>query len=158
MRRIIWSAAAAALLLAATSVRAQSSTSTGPETGSTAAVVFGDYFRIQKALAADSLPEVAAWAGAIAEQVRRDGSGTFRPELAMVAQSLAAATDLESARQIFKAVSGYMIQTYRAGRGPGGAIHEMHSPAGNVNWLQQGESVQNPYLGKAGVQIGEFVS
>jgi hypothetical protein len=53
---------------------------------------------------------------------------------------------------------GYLIQTYRAGNGPGGAIHEAHSPAANVNWLQRDDIVQNPYLGKSGLHFGTFVS
>jgi hypothetical protein len=115
------------------------------------AAVFNDYFNIQTALAQDSLEYVAANARNIAALVRQDKSGAFRLELASAADSLAMATDLPAARQIFKAVSGYLIQTYRAGHGPGGTIRELHDPAQNVNWLQRGEVVQNPYQGKAGL-------
>ena len=119
--------------------------------------VFANYFAIQKSLAADSLANVASGGIAIASLVSADKSGAFRPELVAQAEVLAASPDLASARQTFKAVSGYLIQTWRAGKGPGGMIHEVHSPADNVDWLQQGEVIQNPYWGRACQQCGVFV-
>jgi hypothetical protein len=113
------------------------------------ATVFDHYFNIQTALAQDSLQTVAAEARAIAEIVRQDRSGTFRQELAAVAEALAGQQDLIAARQVFKAVSGYVIQVFRAGQGPGGSIREMHCSTYNVNWLQRGDLVADPYLGGA---------
>ena len=125
---------------------ANTNASTGAPTTLTAAV-FDRYFAIQRALARDSLENVEANAWAIAQLVRQDRTGVFRPELAAVADSLAGATDLITARQVFKAVSGYVIVVYRAGRGPGGSIYELHCSAYNVNWLQRGDNVEDPYLG-----------
>jgi hypothetical protein len=122
------------------------------------AAVFDNYFNIQTALAQDSLETVAVNARAIANLVRQDTSGALRPELASVAEALATANDLPTARQIFKAVSGYLIVMVRAGNGPGGAIREAHDPVYNVNWLQQDGLVQNPYLGKSGLHVGTFVN
>ena len=120
--------------------------------------VFANYFVIQKSLAEDSLANVSSAGQAIARRVSQDSNGDFRPGLIGQAEALAAAPDLVSARQIFKAVSGYLIQARRAGHGPGGVVHEMHSTADNVNWLQQGEVIQNPYQGKACQHCGTFVN
>ena len=122
------------------------------------AAVFDDYFKIQTALANDSLEQVAANALALAVMVRQDMTGAFRRELAAEAEALARANDLPAARQIFKAVSGYLIQTFRAGHAPEATVHEMHCPRRNVNWLQRGEVVGNPYLGKAGQRVGTVVN
>jgi hypothetical protein len=160
MKSLISLATITLLLHLATTNGAQSA-ETKPSSdarGATAAAVFGDYFEIQRALAGDTLENVAAHARGIADRVRQDTGGLFRPELAAQAEALATARDLTTARQIFKAVSGYLIQTYRAGNGPGGAIREAHSPAANVNWLQRDDIVQNPYLGKSGLHFGTFVS
>ena len=160
MKSLILLTVIALLLHVATTVGAQSS-ETNPSSdvrADAAAAVFGNYFEIQRALAGDTLENVAAHARAIADRVRQDSGGLFRPELAAQAEALATTRDLTTARQIFKAVSGYLIQTYRAGHGPGGAIHEAHSPAANVNWLQRDDIVQNPYLGKFGLHFGTFVS
>jgi hypothetical protein len=159
MKSLISLATITLLLHLATTAGAQS-TETKPSSdarAATAAAVFGDYFEIQRALAGDTLENVPAHARAIADRVRQS-SGLFRLELAAQAEALATARDLTTARQIFKAVSGYLIQTYRAGNGPGGAIREAHSPAANVNWLQRGDIVQNPYLGKSGLHLGTLVS
>ena len=160
MKSLILLAATTLLLHLATTNSVQSA-ETRPSSdirGTAAAVVFGNYFEIQRALAGDTLENVAAHARAIADRVRQDTGGLFQPELAVQAEALAAARDLTVARQIFKAVSGYLIQTYRAGHGPGGTVHEVHSPAANVNWLQRDDIVQNPYLGKSGLHYGTFVS
>jgi hypothetical protein len=145
----------AALSVGAPSAGANSLSTVGADA---TAGVFASYFEIQKALAEDSLQNVAANAGAIAAMVRQNPSGPFQPELAADAEALAGSQDLIGARQIFKAVSGYLIQAYRAGHNPGGAIHEAHSPVGNVNWLQQGDVLQNPYTGKSDPHCGTFVS
>ena len=160
MKNVIFLVTITLLLCVATNAAAQPA-ATNPSAGvpnAMAAVVFGDYFEIQRALAGDTLANVAVNASAIAGMVRQDTSGKFQPELAAVADALASAQDLTTARQIFKAVSGYFIQTYRAGNGPGGTIHEVHSPTFNVNWLQREDVVQNPYLGKPCLYCGTFVS
>jgi hypothetical protein len=119
--------------------------------------VFANYFKIQKSLASDSLEGVGSSAMALANLVSQDHGGVFRSELIAQAQALASASDLTTARQIFKAVSGYLIQTWRAGHGPGGTIHEAYSPADNVDWLQEGEVLQNPYQGRACEHCGTIV-
>jgi len=161
MKTSIQSIAAAAILclIPGGSTRLSAQTSAQPKQPPVSVVsdVFTGYLAIQKALSEDSLENVPGRALAIASLVSQDRSGRFRPELAAQAEALAAAADLPTARQIFKAVSGYLIQTWSAGHGPGGVVHEVHSPTDNVDWLQQGEVVQNPYQGKPCQQCGTFV-
>ena len=145
------------LLFAATATSPGQSPVVPQASVNTVADVFANYFTIQKSLADDSMANLPSAGLAIAILVNQDKSGTFRPELVAQAQLLAASPDLPSARQTFKAVSGYLIQAWRAGKGPGGVIHEVHSPADNVDWLQQGEVIQNPYWGRACQQCGVFV-
>jgi hypothetical protein len=115
---------------------------------STTAGVFDYYFKIQSALARDSLKDVDANAWAMAELVRQDRAGVFRPELAAAAEALAGAADLTTARQVFKAASGYVIQAFRAGNSAGGPIRELHCSVYNVSWLQRrGGPAQDPYVG-----------
>jgi len=161
MKRIIPSiVAATALYFAAGGIAdlpAQSSNPAPQVPVNIVADVYANYFVMQKALAEDSLASVPVPALAMASQVNQDRTALFRPELAAQAEALATATDLPTARQIFKAVSGYMIQAWRSGRTTAGAIHELHSPMDNVDWLQEGLVVQNPYQGKACLDCGTIV-
>lgn len=123
-----------------------------------AATVLHYYFNIQTALARDSMDNVAVSAGVIAEIVRKDTTGAFPAQLARQAEALAKASDLPTARPIFKAVSGYLIQFLKTSNVPAGTYHEVHCPQANVNWLQREKTVRNPYLGKSQPGCGTFVS
>lgn len=122
------------------------------------ATVFDYYFKIEAALAQDSLENIPVSARALAEIVRKDTTGAFPAPLANHADALAKATTLPGARQSFKAVSGYLIQYLRTSHSPIGKVHEVHCPMTNLNWLQTGELVQNPYLGKSMPRCGAFKS
>lgn len=123
-----------------------------------AQTVFDYYFQIQIALAQDSLENVMVNAGAIAEVIRKDSTGAFPPQLASQADALAKSKDLPSARQPFKAVSGYLIQYLRANSVPAGTYHELYCPMKNLNWIQTDQTVRNPYLGKAMQRCGTVKS
>jgi hypothetical protein len=114
---------AAAIALSAAPTRAQGTETLALPTGA-AQTVFDYYFKIQTALAKDSMENVAVNAGIIAEIVRKDTTGAFPSPLASQAEALAKAKDLAAARQVFKAVSGYLIQSFRAGKAPVGT-HEV---------------------------------
>ena len=122
------------------------------------ATAFDYYFKIEAALAQDSLENVPASAQALAEIVRKDTTGAFPAQLANHADALAKATTVPGARQPFKAVSGYLIQYLKIGHSPIGKVHELQCPMTNLNWLQTGELVQNPYLGKSMLRCGAFKS
>lgn len=121
-----------------------------------AATVLQYYFNIQSALAEDSMKNVAVNAGVIAEIVRKDTTAGFPIQLARHAKALAEASDLPTARPIFKAVSGYLIQYLKRSNAPTGTYHEVHCPMVNVNWLQSDKIVRNPYLGKSMQDCGTF--
>jgi hypothetical protein len=138
--------------------RAQSSESPAQPIGA-AATVFDYYFKIQKALAEDSLENVAVSAGVIAEVVRKDTSSGFPMQIVGHAEMLAKAKDVAAARTPFKALSGYLIQYGKASNVVIGTYHEVHCPMANVNWLQNDDkTVRNPYLGKSMSQCGAFKS
>ena len=119
--------------------------------------VFDYYFKIQTALAKDSMETVAVNAGVIAEIVRKDTTSGFPSPLAGQADALAKAKDIATARHAFKAVSGYLIQSFRAGKAPVGT-HEVHCSMANLNWLQNNTTVQNPFFGKSMLNCGMFKS
>lgn len=119
---------------------------------------FNYYFNIEAALTQDLLENVPVSAQALAEIVRKDTPGAFAAQLANHADALAKATTLPGARQSFKAVSGYLIQYLKTSHSPIGRVHEVHCPMTNLNWLQMGELVQNPYLGKSMPRCGVFKS
>jgi hypothetical protein len=138
------------------------SAETNPSTRATlpglAQTVFDYYLQIQTALAQDSLENVAVNAGAVAEIARKDTTGAFSPQLGKRAEALAEAKDLRAARQTFKAVSGYLIQYLKTNKVPTGTYHEVHCPMANVNWLQTGHTVRNPYFGGPMLRCGTFES
>ena len=67
------------------------------------------YIKIQTALAADSMKDVAANATAIAKAIRSDPMKMLSPKVAQQAEALAKATNLESEREAFKPLSQSLI-------------------------------------------------
>lgn len=120
--------------------------------------VFDYYFKIQTALAQDSMESVAVNASVIAEIVRKDTASGFPSPLANQADALAKAKDIAAARQTFKAVSGYLIQYLKASSVPIGTFHEVHCSMANLNWLQNDVTVRNPFFGKSMLHCGTFKS
>jgi hypothetical protein len=119
-----------------------------------AAAAFVYYFEIQEALAQDSLTNVAANAVALADVLRKDPTGGFPAQLADQARALARdAVTLDGARLDFAIVSGQLMNYLKTRNPPVGLgpIHLIHDPITRLYWLQRGDPVQNPYLGKYGV-------
>lgn len=146
-----------AVALSLAPARAQWLESPTQPTGAVA-TVFDYYFKIQKALAEDSLENVAVSASAIAEIVRKDTGSGLPMQIAAHAEALARARDVAAARTPFKALSGYLIQFAKTSHAVG-TYHEVHCPMANVNWLQNDDkTVRNPYLGKSMPQCGAFKS
>jgi len=132
-----------------------------PESMPPEAAVFVYYFRIQVALSQDSLTNVAANARALADVLRKDTSGAFPAQFAAQASALARdAVTLPGARLDFTIVSGQLMN-YLGARNPPvglvGPIHLVHDPETKLYWLQTGELVQNPYLGKTGLRTGAYM-
>jgi len=125
-----------------------------PQSLPPAAAAFVYYFEIQEALAQDSLTNVVVNAMALAEVLRKDPTAGFPSQLA--AQARALATDailLPGARLDFAIVSGQLINYLKTRNPPVGVgpIHLVYDPITRLYWLQRGDPIQNPYLGKAGV-------
>ena len=125
-----------------------------------AAAAFVYYFRIQIALSQDSLENVAVNAMALAAVLPKDTSGAFPVQLAGQAMALArCAVTLDGARLDFAIVSGQFMNYLRARNPPVGLfgpIHLVHDPETKLYWLQTGELVQNPYLGKTRPRTGTY--
>ena len=119
-----------------------------------AAAAFVYYFEIHEALAQDSLTNVVVNALALAAVLRKDPTGGFPPHLADQARALAVdAILLPGARLDFAIVSGQLINYLKTRNPPAGLgpIHLVYDPITRLYWLQRGDLIQNPYLGKAGV-------
>ena len=123
------------------------------------AAAFVYYFRIQVALSQDSLTNVALNALALAEVVRKDTTG-FPAQLADQAIGLARdAVTLPGARLAFAVVTAQLMNYLKTRNPPVdlGPIHLVHDPVTKLYWLQTGDLVQNPYLGKSWRLRGAYV-
>jgi hypothetical protein len=111
------------------------------------------YFRIQTHLVADSTDGLKDDAGAVAKAAQELGDDG-KP-IVSAAETLAQASSLASARiafgQLSDAVIAYADRTKNAGTG----VEKMYCPMVKKSWLQKGDTVRNPYLGKAMPDCGE---
>jgi hypothetical protein len=124
--------------------------------GAVAQSVLQRYEAIQKALAADSLAGIAENAGAIATVVRADAAGTLPASIVADADGLAAAQDLRAARRTFKELSDELIAWLADRKAESTGYREAYCPMADANWLQKGDAINNPYLGKKMLHCGDF--
>ena len=119
--------------------------------------IFDQYISIQKSLAADSTQGIAEAATALAKSLKQSGSG-YLGQTAASAEKLAAAKDLSSSRSEFSALSTALIQYLSVtGLAPAG-YHEAYCPMAKAGWLQKGNEIENPYMGKEMLRCGQFKS
>lgn len=137
-RRIRWTALALALVSAPLLGRADWSPVVEP------------YLRIQAALAADTLEDTAGAARAIAAQADRIGAAP----VVKAARAFEAAADIKAARTAFAALSEAIITA--AGDALGDGVRIAYCPMADSPWLQEGDSIRNPYYGKQMLTCGEF--
>jgi len=131
---------------------ADASAAADPASLPPAAAAFVYYFEIQEALAQDSLTNVAVNALALAEVLRKDPTAGFPAHLADQARALARdAVTLDGARLDFAIVSGQLMNYLKTRSSPVSPIHLVHDPITRLYWLQRGDLVQNPYVGKVGI-------
>ena len=69
---------------------------------------------------------------------------------------LAEAKDLKAARQAFKPLSTSLIKYLAQHKASKGVYHVVYCPMAEASWIQTGQEVKNPYLGKAMLDCGEF--
>ncbi|MEZ5318128.1 MAG: hypothetical protein R2752_12060 [Vicinamibacterales bacterium] len=104
---------------------------------------FAAYDRIHAALVQDSLEGVAAAAAAL-RPLAADLAGR---DAGMAADALAKATTLDEARARLAPLSDALVPKFLDANIPGlkGFVCTMK----NARWVQRGDAVANPYLGKA---------
>jgi hypothetical protein len=112
------------------------------------------YFRIQSQLTADKIDGIGADAGQVAEAAAKLG-GDGDP-IAAAARELAGTTSLDSARDAFAKLSNAVIAYADRTRAPVDAgVVTMYCPMVKKSWMQKGQQVHNPYLGKSMTNCGE---
>ena len=121
------------------------------------APIFDQYTSIQKALATDSMQGVAEAATALAKSMRASGS-SYLGQTAASAEKLAEAKDLSTSRSEFSALSQALIQYLSVTGLAPASYREAYCPMANASWLQKGNEIQNPYMGKEMLRCGRFKS
>jgi hypothetical protein len=129
-----------------------------PETargGEMSQAVIDPYLKIQSALAQDSTDGIRQNAGEIATAATALGAPAMKIDTAAV--QLVAAGEIEDARAKFGTLSE-AIDTYMKGfslKAPEG-VRVAFCPMAQKPWLQQGDTLANPYYGKAMPTCGEL--
>ena len=124
-------------------------TSNTPEGGSPMpSSVVSPYLKIQTALFNDSVDEVRANAGTIATAATALGAPAFKIDTA--ASQLTSAGELPDAREKFARLSDAII-TYMDGLhlAPPDGVYIAQCETTRKQWLQEGDSIANPYEGSA---------
>jgi membrane fusion protein, copper/silver efflux system len=113
------------------------------------------YLKIQTALADDSMDGVKANAGNIATAATALGAPAVKIDMAAV--QLTSAAELSDARTRFAALSE-AIDTYMTGLHltPPDGVKVAVCPMVNKPWMQEGETIANPYYGKEMPTCGSF--
>ena len=145
MRQIVRVALLTAMMAATTFVaRADQSVAT----------MLDPYFRIQEALVADRTDTLKSDAETMAKAAGDMGAdGT---SIKAAATELQSTTNLADARLAFGKLSAAVIEySERTKANPGGDVVQMYCPMVKKSWLQKGETVRNPYYGKAMPGCGE---
>ena len=117
--------------------------------------VYDHYLAIQADLANNSLTGVTDNANAIAKAVQGDSMKMLPEGTATEAETLAKASDLETARTAFKSLSDTLIK-YLADHQSKDAYVQVYCPMARASWLQSDKNVKNPYMGKSMSECGEI--
>jgi hypothetical protein len=129
-------------------------TSNTPEGGSPMpSSIVDPYLKIQTSLFGDSLDEVKANAGNIATAATALGSPAVKIDTA--AAQLTSAGELSDAREKFARLSDAII-TYMDGLHltPPEGVHIAQCESTRKQWLQEGDSITNPYDGASAPPCG----
>ena len=114
------------------------------------------YLRIQEALVADRIDTIAVDGRAIVAAAAR--LGTVADPIGAAAAPFDAANDITSARVAFGTLSDRviaMVRSSNAGADPGLSV--AFCPMAQKYWMQQGQTIRNPYYGRAMVDCGRVV-
>jgi hypothetical protein len=127
-----------------------------PKAGTTMSpAIIEPYLKIQAALARDSIDDVKANAGNIATAATALGAPAMKIDMAAV--QLTSTSDLAEARDRFGALSEAIV-TYMDGLHltPPAGVRVAFCPMVKKPWLQQGETIANPYYGSDMPTCGDF--
>ena len=133
-----------------------------PTLAEPAKTVFDYYLKIQTQLAQDSLQTakdarmLQENALVIATAIRHDSTKTFSDDVAQQAETLAKAKELKTAREAFKPLSESLIKFRDAHKDQAGQFIKVFCSMANAAWLQDGSTVNNPYLGQAMARCGQI--
>ena len=113
------------------------------------------YLRIQQALHADTLGDGINDARSIAAEAAKLGSGGAAIEAA--AGEFQKAADLAAARAAFARLGDAIMAYAKAsGASVGSDVKVAYCPMVQKSWLQKGETIQNPFYGKAMSDCGRI--
>jgi hypothetical protein len=115
--------------------------------------VLPHYEAVRKELLADSLKGVATHAEEIRKRAPQDALGK---EIAAAAGQLAAAKDLQTARDAFHALSEPMVRWHETAGGKETVV--AYCPMAKRSWLQPKGEIGNPYYGPSMATRGTVVS
>ena len=134
---------AATCLLATATVRAADT----PALPQTIKSVLTNYFKIQIALAEDSMKGVLEAACAMAKTIKEDESKLLSSNVVAQAEALATAKDLAIAREAFKPLSESLIKYLADHKVNSNTYDEFHCHMADASWLQEEAETMNPYFG-----------
>jgi len=122
--------------------------------------VIDPYLKIQASLANDTADDIRANAGTIAAAATALGAPAMKIDTAALQLSAAAgaaAPDLADVRDKFGMLSE-AIDTYMTGMklAPPDGVKVAFCPMAHRPWMQEGETLANPYYGKAMPTCGSF--
>lgn len=109
--------------------------------------VLTNYFKIQTALAEDSLKGVPEAANAIAKVIKEDKSKLLSSNVVAQAEAVAEVKDLAMAREAFKPLSESLIKYLADNKVNSNSCDEFHCHMADASWLQEDTETKNPYFG-----------
>jgi Cu(I)/Ag(I) efflux system membrane fusion protein len=77
-------------------------------------------------------------------------------DVAKQADALAAAKDINKARDAFKPLSASLAKYLADNKAGKGVYHEAWCPMARASWLQTEKDIKNPYYGKSMLYCGSF--
>jgi hypothetical protein len=149
------------LVVAAAACAPAPQTGKSPAAGAAmSAAIVDPYLKIQAALADDSLEGVHSNAGGLVTAATALGSPAMKIDMAAIqlaAASEATPPDIRDVREKFGTLSE-AIDVYMTGLHltPPEGVKVAYCPMVNKPWMQQGETLANPYYGKEMPTCGSF--
>ena len=123
--------------------------------------LLGQYFMIQKSLAADSVKDVSQSAAGIVKIGREAAAADSGAKAQLAAISEAAAklnnADLKTARKEFGTLSDRVIAYLKASGAKRNPPYQFYCPMVKKSWLQPDKQTRNPYYGSSMLTCGEIV-